>query len=135
MRSRSAVSRMCHRGHGGAEAAKPVAWLRLVPLAVVLMGPIAAHAGPCSEEITRVATVLNDAQARGEVLPSAPESEFAKLHRQPTPRTVITAENEGQKKIESALARARKLDSEGKESECMAAIREVAVPLGVHRSP
>ena len=71
-------------------------------------------------------------QANRQIGPSAPESAGALLHRQPTPETVARAETEAEEKTDAALALARKLNAEGKDSECLSALEKVAVPLGVH---
>jgi hypothetical protein len=92
----------------------------------------AAHATACSSEIARLEMVLGQAQPDRQVVASAPESRAARLHHQPTPNTVATAETEAKEKLDAALALARKLDSERKDSECIAALEKVAVPLGVH---
>jgi len=102
----------------------------LIPVAIVLISPIAAHAAPCSEQIARVEMVLSQAQANQQIAPTAPESRAARLHRQPTPETVGKAETVAKDKVEAAVALARKLDSEGKDSECIATL-EKALPLGV----
>jgi hypothetical protein len=75
---------------------------------------------------------LSQAQANRQIGLSAPESAGALLHRQPTPESVARAETEAEKNIDAILALARKLDAEGKDSECVAALEKVAVPLGVH---
>jgi hypothetical protein len=75
---------------------------------------------------------LSQAQANRQIGPSAPESAGALLHRQPTPETVGRAQNEAEKNTGAAMALARKLNAEGKDSECLAALEKVAVPLGVH---
>ena len=91
-----------------------------------------AEAGRCGAEIGRLETVLSRARANKAIVGTAPESASARLHRQPTPKTVARAEAEAQKKIEAALAAARKLNSEGKDAECIAMLKDVALPLGVH---
>jgi len=87
-----------------------------------------AQAGPCSMEIDRLETALNKAEMNAGVIGSAPESATARLHRQPTPQTVAQAEVEARKKIETALALARRLESEGKDAGCVAALKDVALP-------
>jgi hypothetical protein len=138
--SRQAVSPRCNPSHPFSRPVRPIGWngpflpvhpLAIVPLAIALMCPV-AHAGPCSEEIARVEMALSQAQANRQIGPSAPESAGALLHRQPTPETVARAEAEAKKKTDAALALARKLDAEGNDSECLAALEQVAVPLGVH---
>jgi len=82
----------------------------------------------CSAEITRLAAALSKAQANT-VIGSAPESTAARLHRQPTPQTVAQAETEAQKKVEATLTVARRLDSEGKDAECIATLKKIAFPM------
>jgi hypothetical protein len=107
-----------------------------MPIVSLMLGiavaPVAAQAGPCSQEIARLEILLSRAEATEAPLPSAPESDFAKLHRQPTPKTVTQATSEAGKKTAATLERAHKLDAEGKESECMAALQDAAVLLGAH---
>jgi hypothetical protein len=45
---------------------------------------------------------------------------------------VAKAAADAEKKLEAALAVARKLGSEGKDVECVAALEKIALPLGVH---
>ena len=79
----------------------------------------------CSAEIARLETELNQARANRAVVGNYPESTAARLHRQPTPRTVGRAETEAERAIETTLALARKLESDGKDSECMAAVKTI----------
>jgi hypothetical protein len=102
-----------------------------IPLFAVLLYTAPAHAGPCSDEIARLETVLNQAKADREPALSAPETLGARLHRQPTPQSVGKATTGAEEKVELALAAARKLDSEGKDAACMATLADVAGPLGV----
>jgi hypothetical protein len=88
----------------------------IIPLAIVLVGPVAAHATPCGEQIARLEA------AQSEVVPYTRQSVGAQLHHQPTPGTVSNAESEAKRQLSTALATARKLDSEGKDSECMATL-------------
>ena len=110
---------------------RPVISLACVALAVSLVYPVAAPAGPCGDEIARVEQALGQAQANPQLGPSAPESAGALLHRQPTPQSVERAQTQADEKTNTALAQARKLNAEGRESECISALEPVAVPLGV----
>jgi hypothetical protein len=139
--SRHTVSPRRNPSHPFSRPVTPIGWngpildvhpLAIVPLAIALMCPVAAHAGPCSEEIARVELALSQAQANRQIGPSAPESAGALLHRQPTPETVARAQTEAEKNTDAALALARKLNAEGKDSECVAALEKGGVPLGVH---
>jgi mono/diheme cytochrome c family protein len=87
--------------------------------------------GQCAAQITRIETALR--QARGQsTVGSAPESNAARMHRQPTPDTVSRAETEATKNFETTLAAAKKLGAAGKEAECLAVLKDVAAPLGMH---
>ena len=105
--------------------------MALILLSALLFYTVPAHAGPCSDEIARLETVLAQAKAIGDPALSAPETTGARLHRQPTPQSVGRATAGAEEKVELALAAARKLDSEGKDAACMATLADVAVPLGV----
>jgi len=89
-----------------------------------------APAGQCGAEITRLETALSNARANAEIVGSAPESTAARLHRQPTPETVARAEIEAQKKIETTLMVARRLESQSKDAECIAMLKALALPIG-----
>ncbi len=87
--------------------------------------------GQCAGEIMRIDTALR--QARGQsTVGTAPESQAARLHRQPTPSTVAGAAERASNSVEAALASAKKLEAAGKDAECLAALKDAAVLLGVH---
>jgi Ca2+-binding EF-hand superfamily protein/mono/diheme cytochrome c family protein len=88
----------------------------------------------CSAEIARLEPKLNQARTNRAVVGSYPESTAARLHRQPTPRTVERAETEAERAIEKTLALARQLESDGKDSECMAAVKKIP-PLASAGAP
>jgi hypothetical protein len=104
--------------------------IAMIPPSAVLFYTVPAHAGPCSDEIARLETVLAQAKADREPALSAPETTDARLHRQPTPQSVGRATAGAEEKVELALAAARKLDSEGEAAACMATLADVAAPLG-----
>ena len=92
----------------------------------------AGHAGPCSQDIARLQAAM-DAKLRAVTAagPRAPESPAATMHRQPTPRSIATAESElgglspdQVKAAVSAMARAREADSANDESACKQAIAD-----------
>jgi hypothetical protein len=108
---------------------------RLVPGRAALMlslavaaSPAAAYASPCGDQIAK----LEAAQADLGDVPYARQSIGAQLHRQPTPGAVANAESEARSRLNAALADARKLNSEGKDSECFATLEKAGVPVGVH---
>jgi hypothetical protein len=92
-------------------------------VAIALTYPVVAHAASCREQIARAEAQLR----QGEPQATLPESTAAKLHHQPTPETVEKAQTEADNELKAALARARKLDSEGKDSECVAALEKVTL--------
>jgi hypothetical protein len=105
----------------------PLARNMMVALVLVAVWPVlAAHAATCGERITKLETELRQAEADRRVL-SARESTSATMHRQPTPETIAKAETEVREHLASRLDAARKLNSEGKESECFAALGRFAV--------
>jgi hypothetical protein len=95
-----------------------------VCITIVLLWPLTAQAISCKEEIARAEDQLRQAEPQV----TLPESTDAKLHRQPTQETVAKAEAEGENDLKAALARARKLDKEGKDSECVAALDRLLLP-------
>ena len=60
-----------------------------------ILGAAAAHAGPCTDRIYQtdleVAKILDSAAAEGR---AAPQTAFATMHRQPTPGSVASAEQQ-----------------------------------------
>jgi len=94
-------------------------------LAVVAY-PAAASAGECGDRIARLEAART---SLGEV-PYARQSVGAQLHHQPTPGAVANAESEARERLGAALIVARKLNSGGKEQECLAALEKAGVPLG-----
>jgi hypothetical protein len=74
--------------------------------------------------------VLSQARASGQAVGSAPESSAARLHRQPTTQSVEQAASEAEKAVETALALARKLESEGLDAECAAMLKKVELSFG-----
>jgi hypothetical protein len=85
-----------------------------------------AETAQCDAEIARVEAALSKAQADKGIVGSLPQSTAAGLHRQPTPRTLAQAQIEAQKKVETTLTVARRLEMEGKDADCLAALRSVA---------
>src|SRR5580693_8936191 len=60
-----------------------------------ILGAAPAHAGPCTDRIYQtdldVAKLLDSAAAQGR---PAPQSAFATMHRQPTPGSIASAEQQ-----------------------------------------
>ena len=110
------------RNSSAAQIAKP---------AVDQSGKPSAEAGACRAEIVRLELALSRARANRQVVGTAPKSSAARLHRQPTPKSVAHAATEAEKGIETALALARKLESEGMDPECTAMLKTVELPSGI----
>lgn len=105
----------------------PLARNMMVALALISVWPVfAAHATTCGERITKLETELRQAEADRRLL-SARKSTSATMHRQPTPETIAKAETEVREQLASRIEAARKLNSEGKETECLAALGRFAV--------
>jgi hypothetical protein len=90
-----------------------------------------APPGACGAAIGRLETALNEARTQGRVVASAPQSIGAMLHHQPTRDSVRNAEIESVKRVETSLATARELRSEGKRSECVSMLEKIALPVGI----
>lgn len=90
----------------------------------VLICPTIAHATMCDAQITRAQRVLREAQSSV----TLPQSTSAQLHRQPTPQSVANADSEAKLKLTTALAQAEKLNSQGKDKECLAVLDKVLPP-------
>ena len=113
--------------------------LSLIAFAAVFAASISAgYAGPCSQDIARL-QAAGDAKlaAAARTGPHAPESTEAKLHRQPTPRSIATAESEvggfsleQGKAFAGAMARAREADSASDESACKQAVGDAERVVG-----
>ena len=95
-------------------------------LAIILAFPFLAtgnaQAQSCHEEIARLESNLRRNSTAGL---SAPELVQATMHRQPTPNSVGAATSALEKRAEAALGRARKLAAEGKNEECLAALKTI----------
>jgi hypothetical protein len=99
----------------------------LVSLALISIWPAAAaSAMTCGERIAKLEIDLRQAEADQRVL-GARESTSATMHRQPTPESIAKAEMQVREHLASRLETAKKLNSEGKESECFAALGRFAV--------
>jgi hypothetical protein len=98
-----------------------------------ILGAAPAHAGPCTDRIYQtdldVAKLLNSAAAQGQ---PAAEPTFATMHRQPTPGSIATAEqdagnitSEEAQAITEAMDEARHADDRGDQAGCEQALSEV----------
>ena len=98
-----------------------------------ILGAAAAHAGPCTDRIYQanldVAKLLDSAAAQGR---PAPQSAFATMHRQPTPGSIASAEqdagdltSEEVQAITEAMDEARRADDEGDRDGCEKALSDV----------
>jgi hypothetical protein len=91
------------------------------------------HAGPCTDRIYQtnleVAKLLDAAAAQGR---TAPQSTFATMHRQPTPGSIASAEQQAGdlssadvQAITEAMDVARRADDQGDRAGCEKALSEV----------
>jgi hypothetical protein len=99
----------------------------------LILGAAPAHAGPCTDRIyatdLAVAKLLNSAAAQGR---TAPQSAFATMHRQPTPGSIATAEQQAGdlstdevQAITEDMDEARQADGEGDQALCEKALSDV----------
>jgi hypothetical protein len=99
----------------------------------LILGAAPAHAGPCTDRIYQtdldVAKLLDSAAAHGR---PAAESTFATMHRQPTPGSIASAEqqagdltSEEAEAITEAMDVARHADDVGDRTGCEKALSDV----------
>ena len=99
----------------------------------IILGAGPAYAGPCADRIYQtdldVAKLLDSAAARGQ---PAAESTFATMHRQPTPGSIASAEqdagdltSEEAQAITEAMDEARHADDAGDRDGCEKALSDV----------
>lgn len=99
----------------------------------IIHGAAAAYAGPCTDRIYQtnldVAKLLNSAAAQGR---PAIQTTFATMHRQPTPGSIASAEqqagdltSEEARAITEAMDEARHADNQGDREDCEKALSDV----------
>jgi hypothetical protein len=107
----------------------------------LILGAASARAGPCTDRIYQtdldVAKLLDSAASQGR---PAPQSTFATMHRQPTPGSIASAEQQAGdlsttdvQAITEAMDVARRADDAGDRGGCEKALSEVDHVL--HRGP
>jgi hypothetical protein len=88
-----------------------------------------AQAGPCSNEIAQIESALRRPGA--DVGPTGSQTIGAQLHRQPTPGSVERAEESAGSRLDAALARARTFDAQDNRAECLRAVEESRLLIGM----
>jgi hypothetical protein len=86
------------------------------------LGAASARAGPCSIEIAQFEQAVRQSANNPNAGPVAPQSIGAQVDRQPTPGSVQRAEDRAQAAFDAALARAKRLDSQGNRAGCRRAL-------------
>jgi hypothetical protein len=98
--------------------------LALTTSAAPLCGQVVAFAGPCTEQITqleqRVATSTPGPQSG----PTDAQSVGAQLHHQPTPGSVVLAEQAADEDGVAAIDHAKRADAAGDAASCNQAVAE-----------
>jgi hypothetical protein len=97
-------------------------------LMTVLPASVAA-AATCGERIAALETKLRLAES-GQLELGARESTAATMHRQPTPETIARAEARVRRHLAYRLKVASKLNSQGREAKCLAALGRFAADGG-----
>jgi hypothetical protein len=102
--------------------------LALAALAGVcaLAGAAGAETRSCRDEIARVQSLIDKAEAGGPPVPDMKESTFATTHHQPTPATVLAADKDALAKAKAAVDRAKKAEAAHSDAACLKAIDEIA---------
>jgi hypothetical protein len=92
--------------------------------ASLFLGTLSAYAVPCGTQIAHFEDFVRHSEKNPESGPTAPQSVGAQLGHQPTPSSVMQAEEQAQTGFEATLARAKTLDAQGRDAECMQALRD-----------
>jgi hypothetical protein len=87
---------------------------------IVNVAPV--HATPCGEEIARFEKAVRASQGNPDAGPAARQSVGAQLGRQPTPESVERSGEKAKAAFDAAMARAKRLDAEGKRAACLGAL-------------
>jgi hypothetical protein len=96
-----------------------------LPLALTLAAPAFAQGRTCHVEIARLQAVLDKG---GDIPLDTKESDFATMHRQPTPDSIAAAKGDARAKAAMALDQARQFEAQGKEADCLKALDVIALP-------
>jgi hypothetical protein len=91
---------------------------------ILLAGPGAAYAGPCTAAIAALERQIKTLPAGPKTGPTFSQTLGAQLHHQPTPEDVEHAQQIGRKEADAALELARKADAAGDASACSAALEQ-----------
>ena len=97
----------------------------LIAIATTVLGlSVAAQAGPCTAKIKQFEKAVRESKSGHALGPGLPQSIDAQLSYQPTPESVKQAEQRAWAGFEAVLARAKKLDREGKQAACTEALTD-----------
>jgi hypothetical protein len=90
--------------------------------AVIGLGILPAHAGPCSNEIAQFEEPVRQSAGNPGAGPMAQQSVGAQIDRQPTPDSIKRAEAQAEAAFAETLARAKSLDARDDRPGCMKAL-------------
>src|SRR5258708_657630 len=102
-------------------------------IAVTLLASTATtHAGPCTMDIAQLENPVRNSTTNPLAGPTGRQTMGAHLGRQPTPDSVRQAEARADAGLESVLARAKILDTQGRGAECTRTLGEAKLLLDTH---
>jgi len=99
-------------------------FILLIAATALSLGLASAHAGPCTAKIKQFERAVRNSKPGPGTGPGLPQSIGAQLSHQPTPESVKQAERRAQAGFEAVLARAKKLDAQGKRAACTEALTD-----------
>jgi hypothetical protein len=103
-----------------------IATAATIALASVLAAP-SSRAESCHDKVARFERLL---QTHQDAIATAPTTIDAQLSRQPTPASVEEAQESAKNGIEMILAGARTLAADGRQTECLTALKKAKLLLG-----
>lgn len=103
-----------------------------IVVAILGLGVLSAHAGPCTKEIAKFERAVRQSANNPNAGPFGPQSIRAQLDHQPTPGSVKRAEERALATFEATLARAKKLNAQGSRVGCRRALGRAEQMYNLH---
>lgn len=90
--------------------------------ALICFDVSAAHAGPCSADISQFEKAIRDSAGNPFAGLMAPQTVAAQTDRQPTPESLNQAQQRLRAQFAATMARAKRLDTKGDRAGCISAL-------------
>jgi hypothetical protein len=101
---------------------KPVGFAVPIIGTCLCLSVTSSNAGPCTDQITAFEKTVRSTATLPNAGVTATQTSAAQLHKQPTPGSVMQAQDNAVSTFDSALVRAKKFDEDGNRAECTQAL-------------